>query len=310
MPAKSIFTKEQDVFLIDNYAQQGGVYCANVLGFNIKQIYARARNLGLNVCHETRSRNSTIQATRPRPELCKVPADLFIQVKTPEHAYLLGLIWADGHLCKKTYCITLNFLESDYRAIKHVISATGNWYSCVVKSKNRQPQISLRTSNKAMHTHLATVGYLDKSLLSCEKALAGIPKHLIQYWLRGYMDGDGTFSTHKNRHCYGFSISGSYNQDWSYMSMILSDLGIAHTIQHRIQKSGSSSCIICYNKDGVIKFGEYIYPNGEFDGIGLLRKYNQWKSQVKCKPRYQQNNTSRIKHSIAISNGKGRCSQL
>jgi hypothetical protein len=219
--------------------------------------------------------------------LRNVNANHFITPTTPEHAYLLGFIWADGSIIKlkqrNTESIRLEIVTSDMLDIQPVLTYTGKWGMHTRIRPNRKPQTTAYTSNKKLSDFLIDCEYKEKSKLSPNKILNIIPLNLHEFFLRGVIDGDGCF--YYKGQTFQFSLAGSFEQDWSAFEQIFSNLGIKYTIQRIVKNDRSaSSAIRITNRNGIIKLGEFIYCN-RLD-IGLSRKqlkYNNLKNEIKLK---------------------------
>jgi len=275
--AKTIFTPEQDEMLKQLYPVMGTDVVV-FLPFTRKHISTRAYGLGLRVCKESKSKKAAIFASRPRPDLCGVDSNLFTNIHSPEIAYLLGMIWADGYVDKKSFRIMLSISENDANQIESVVSRTGKWSIRTWQPPGkRKPQKSFTISNKVIHHFLSENDYQSKSVSSACKILNCIPEQLQHYFWRGYFDGDGCISNRLRHggHSSQMSLSGSFNQDWTFVSKLFATLNIEMKIQKQEAKHRYSRVVV-YNMNDINTFFEYIYPEKKYDGIGLERKYGKW----------------------------------
>jgi hypothetical protein len=115
--------------------------------------------------------------------------------------------------------------------------------------------------------------------MSADKILSLIPYNLKSYFYLGVVDGDGCFYYKNNDKnvVRQFSISSTYEQDWSYVEDIFRLLNIKYSIQRTLRKNSKYSQIRITNKIDIYNFGNFIYENINIDNIGLDRKYNKFK---------------------------------
>lgn len=279
-------TPTQKEFLKLNYPLFGGKYCSEKLKVPSPQIrnYCFKHDIKVNadvldIQHTEALRLANItRQNKPHNEYAVNP-DQFLTINSPEIAYILGFVWADGYLYDnsvKVECIT-----KDLSLIKDTFKSTGNWFVNYRNRENRQPQMCIGTHNKIIYDFLTAHDYISKSEKSADKILSKIPEHLQYYWFRGLVDGDGCFYINNKLNLYQFSIASSYNQDWTYVEHIFQELNIKYAIKRRKQlqhgKLNGSSVIRITNQGDIIKFGNYIYKNYNLDKIGLPRKYNKFK---------------------------------
>lgn len=206
----------------------------------------------------------------------KVDTEQFIDVKTPEVAYLLGLIWADGCVVcvpeTHRYVIQITNTLTDALIFNDIAQKTGKWnFNTYGQRGSRKPIGVLSTSNKELVEFLIDNDYKSKSWESADKILSHIPEDIKHYWFRGLLDGDGCLSN-------GVDIASSYKQDWGFMIKLCNKLQIEYQLHQRINnKNGYKFSSFNIQK---IKFADrfcnYIYQNYEKDKIGLERKYNQY----------------------------------
>ena len=138
----------------------------------------------------------------------------FKQIDTPEKAYFLGLIAADGcvyiKLCKdrgNRYDFRLSLKESDKYLLEKFNSAIGN--SLAIKT-HKEKLVSIKESkfymsskqcivsiyNREFVTSLVSLGILpNKSHLGIDTSK--IPTEYISDFIRGYFDGDGCIGVYK-----------------------------------------------------------------------------------------------------------------
>lgn len=212
----------------------------------------------------------------------------FILIQKPEIAYILGLIWADGHI-EYPYRITINGVKEDLITLKKVFQSTSSHWTFRENKTKWRDILCVRLCNKNLCQFLVNQGYKAKSSETACKILSKIPSHLHSYFFRGLIDGDGHFqNSPKTQYSSGkrcCSCSSTYDQDWTYFEKLLKRLKINYKISRikRIMKKGhsnASSSIEFYKNADIIKFGNYIYSNYIQDGIGLKRKYDKFQEIV------------------------------
>lgn len=200
----------------------------------------------------------------------------FYEIKSKEICYFLGLLWADGHVSKRNYSISIECNGDDMLEFKRVLDVFGKW------SYYDRKRIDSRTKTKPvtnayiydnlLHDFLVENDYLEKSIKSPYKILSKIPKHLISYFLLGMVDGDGCFYFKKGK-SNQLTIAGSNNQDW----IDIENIFIEFKIKYKIVLTNSSSVIRVTNVKDIKKIGDFIYKSINEDQIGLKRKYEKYK---------------------------------
>ena len=116
-------------------------------------------------------------------------------------------------------------------------------------------------------------GYKDKSTKSPNFIPTDIESEITKSFILGWFDGDGCiYKTSKQNQVY-FCVT--YDQDWSFLSKILSYLGVKHSIKKKTQSTGKFSVIYLGGKRNIKIFLNWIYST---DIKGLPRKYNKYLS--------------------------------
>ena len=208
----------------------------------------------------------------------RVNFSLFKDNFIKESVYILGLLWADGHIREKTKTTMINCSEIDINDIIGVFKKTGEWnISKPIKKyfngKEVKTQKKVSTTTWGLFEILKDNDYINKSSMSPNKIIKLIPNDLKKYWFRGYLDGDGCIKLGKK---YGVEIvfTGPYNNDWSFMINLCQSLGIDYSIDNRLVKLGGYSHFRINKKNHVKKICDYIYS--DFDNIGFKRKYEKY----------------------------------
>ena len=269
LKSKEIWCDSDLKFLIDNYSKFGVDYCVNNLKMNRRRIISKANILGLktNVINKSESKNKS-----------KVIFNLFNLDLTKESVYILGLLWADGHVRKNNKTISISCVMTDIEDVKSIFKTTGDWLiSNPIKKyfngNEVKTQKKIHTTTWGLYEILVDYGYLTKTNGCPLKMLKKIPDNLKKYWFRGYLDGDGCIRLGKK---YGSSIvfSGPYNQNWLFLEELCKELEIHFLIDRRVVELGGHSYFTVYRKNDVKKLGDYLFS--EYDNIGFSRKYKKY----------------------------------
>ena len=268
----SFYWSEKDVsFLRENYQIYGSQYCSKILNRARSSIVCKANKIGLFISKELWSK------LKCKPyHLLDIPVDNFSVNITPESAYVLGILWADGSV-EKSGKVRIGLVKQDMNDIECVFDKLGKWKKRDKQLINRQLQRHIGTNSKILSNFLQSHNYISKSTSSADSILSIIPDNLKHYWFRGLFDGDGHIRKNRNE----FSISSNYYQDWTYLIELSKKFGMKYHVrkQKLISKAGkehSSSCFSCSHAMSMYKFFEFIYFNYENDNIGLKRKYKEW----------------------------------
>jgi len=276
-------TKKEKEFILNNYANLGGKKCAEILDIKITTIYSFAGKNKLRVdkgvLAKIVSERSKINWSNheKKDSDYRVNSSYFIDCITPESAYILGLLWADGTVYQNGYQnkIAIECLEEDMNVFMKYFKESGTWN--IYKRKGRisgKGMINLYTNNKKLANFLTENDFRNKSIAAPYKIISRIPDDIKHYFFRGWIDGDGCFYFNKKNSCRQFYLSGAIKQDWGPVSNLFDGMGLKYSIC-RIKNKHSYSCIRVTNKKDIDKIGNYIYKKFETDKIGLNRKFDK-----------------------------------
>lgn len=212
--------------------------------------------------------------------------DEFKNPTMPETAYILGLMWADGHICESNHSCSTTCIATDLKDVECVFDKLGAWgkYYRTPNSKDgsiRKPQMTISVCNKELFGFLKDNDYGAKSQVSAFKILKLIPSKLHRYWWLGFADGDGCFYSKLN---YQFFFTGPLEQSWKFAENLCELLKLRYKIVTRITDNGSYSRFMIQSKAGIIKFGNYIYDGYLTNGIGFSRKRQRFLDFLITKP--------------------------
>lgn len=123
----------------------------------------------------------------------------YFKTWSPEMAYVLGFIAADGNICHSGRAHSLHIACDDkdvIEKIKLVLAYQGPIYE---KSRfNRKISYSLRICDPIIFNDLIPLGITERKSLTLTPPK--IPDDLVRHFVRGYFDGDGSVSLRKHHY--------------------------------------------------------------------------------------------------------------
>jgi len=266
------FSEEDMQQLRDQYPINGARVCAELMNRSIPSIKMMCQKLKLKLLPETWSRIAK-KSKEKAYDMFEVNPDEFLNIKRPEVAYILGLIWGDGSLYKK-YLVSLGCVKDDAEYFYTVFLKTGKWKIYQRKHKLWRDSSVIWTSNEHIINKLTECDFKLKSSVSADKILKSIPIELHRFFFIGLTDADGSFYyNRKTGHTNQFSVYGTYDQDWSYIETLFNQLNINYKISRILHKKSKSSMIRITGYKNIQKYGNFLYSSYENDLIGLPRKY-------------------------------------
>lgn len=271
-------------FVKQNYRVVGLKFIVDKFDTNKSAVARIAKKFGIKLTHDERSK-LRIKACEKPPEEFNVNHTIFENIEMPEVAYLLGVLWADGHLSHLRaghHDIICSTTMLDEHPLENTFMKTGKWNKYRKKHDNKlhptwREAITFQTSNKHLFRLLEKMDYTNKIGASPCKVLKHVPENIRHYWWRGYFDGDGCIYT--NGGTIQIHFSGPYAQDWAFAKQLMSDLNVTkYTITRNVSnKNNTSSALRLCSKPDTFAFLNYIYKNIENDDIGFTRKYKKFK---------------------------------
>lgn len=254
--------KTQIKLIVNNYSKLGQKETAELVKADIRVVAYVATTLKLKVAYNS-----------------NVDVNVFKNCDTPEAAYVLGILWADGSLYQNS--IRIECVLDDVKVFRKWFDKIGQWGFYTRNPPNRREQGSLYASSKKLGEFLTENDYHIKSQVAPTKILSIIPEELKKYFFIGFIDGDGCFYFNKKYGARHFVVSGTYEQDWVEMENFCKQLNINYEIKKLEAKNGNrSSMIRVTNRNNIRKIGEYIYDTFEKDNIGLPRKFLKYQEII------------------------------
>lgn len=209
----------------------------------------------------------------------RINIDDFYNIQKKEISYLLGLIWADGHVAKGNNMVNIECVSDDMIFFKKTLDKVGRWSyhhrKRIDKRTNTRPVTNAYICDNLLHKFLVENDYLEKSKKSPDKITRKIPNHLLGYFLLGIVDGDGCFYFRKGE-ATQFILTSSIEQDWSFFENLFYKL----STNFKMVRKKTHSIIRITNKNDIRKIGNFVYSTIDDDNIGLRRKYEKYKQIV------------------------------
>lgn len=260
---RSIFNKEQINFIKDNYKDISYSEIANHLGFTERQIRGKVSNMGLKKNRQFNKR-------------------YFKSINTPNQAYWLGFIYADGYLLYKpesrSHELGIELKDDDVQTLINFNKELGG----VHKIQKRQRTKTFNGYEYTTNTCLIRIYSKDivEDLINLQvfpnkTYVEDHPKCDEFFWsfLRGYIDGDGCISINDRNYIRLHMVSA--NTDFfKYLKDKINDL---LNIEGSIYKENDRKYQLCYFRQADIKtILDKIYENKNC--TKMIRKYNIYKS--------------------------------
>lgn len=195
---------------------------------------------------------------------------IFENIDTEEKAYWLGFLYADGcvHRFKNSYKVELTLQESD---LEHLLKFK-NFIDWKENPKYREAQKAYRVSfgSRKVAEDLISLGCVpNKSLILTFPDK--VPDSLIQHFIRGYFDGDGSIHLIQNKHSVTPDVRILGTKE--FLRTLLTKLQINTASIKKCKHNSSNNYYVKFNKDDSYKFLNYIYKDAL---IYLQRKFDKY----------------------------------
>lgn len=147
----------------------------------------------------------------------KFNENYFDKINTPEKAYILGFLYADGNVCSKYNRIKLSLQDTDFDILEKIRLKMGikkplNFYDRNSKNKNHKNVYELVIYSKHMCQVLNELGCTDRKSLTLQFP-NNIKDELMHYMILGYFDGGGHIHV-GNQNGYGAHASFTSSYDF------------------------------------------------------------------------------------------------
>ncbi len=178
-------------------------------------------------------------------------------------AYLLGVIYSDGHVTHpkyKAYQVTIGLSANDRLWLEMLREAFGG-NGKINETSTLHPvtkrwfhSIDFRFSSKRIYSYLIDIG-------AKEQKFQNVPDNVIHHFFRGYWDGDGTFYFSKQANCIQSGIVGD-KQFLSESKATLARLIGTSTRMSLEKKTPTGTCWgLTYGKNDTFRIKEFLYKD-------------------------------------------------
>lgn len=266
------YSNEEIAFLKENAPKFGATICAQKLGRSVNSVRSKLSSLKIPSVISKDITEEDIKSLDFKSSFRELDVN-FETTKTPkELAYFLGFFWADGYVREKDNNLLIEIVEKDAKVLKSIFNRLATFSIYRRKRKGRQTQITFRYKSKEIVNLFKSLGKYAHSIESHDKILSFIPELYQIYFIRGFIDGDGSFYI-GSKGCTQLSIASSVEQDWEGLKSKLENYGLTLSINRIYIDKGNSSRLRCTNTKLIKNFLEILYKVK--DNIWLTRKYEK-----------------------------------
>ena len=218
---------------------------------------------------------------RPIGFLNKIPFDycFFDNIDSEEKAYILGFLYADGHVSDKEIKISIKDIDIDILE-KIKISLNGDFNirkNFISNSFGNCKIVTISFSNSHTINSLRNIGVSKNKTVECR--FPDIKKPFLKDFIRGYMDGDGSFSRYTSNDGYtkySVSFQGTHEfLEGLKESIISNNFFVNQNFSKRFDTENCCYSLSMSGKNNVMDFLDWLYSDSK---IYLNRKFNKFLS--------------------------------
>ncbi len=201
----------------------------------------------------------------------------FDNIDSQEKAYLLGLLWSDGHNCLSKNYVTLSLQDSDKDILEQINNLTENERplrknELSKKNPKYHDQYILTWGSKYFAERLNSLGMYPNKTLIAEYPCC-IDEDLHSHFCRGYLDGDGCISLLYEGKFAHIGLVGTSMLLNSIKDIVKKQIGVDVFVK-RDERARDPICNLrCDRKNDALKLLEWIYKDAN---IYFQRKYNKY----------------------------------
>lgn len=211
----------------------------------------------------------------------KLNENYFDNINTPNKAYILGFLYADGSNMESKCTISISLQEDDRYILEKIRKEIGSEKPLEFLDYSNKHDGGYNYKNQyrllMFSRHMCEV-LKDKGVVPNKSLILQWPTFLsddlYSHFLRGYIDGDGYIQPHKWEHCVDF-IS-TYDFCKKAQEYIENKLGIKCRLDDASCHNGITTYLYIRYKEQVKLFLDYIYQDAE---LYLERKYQTYISK-------------------------------
>ena len=209
----------------------------------------------------------------------------FFKTLSPQVAYILGLIAADGNICHSGRAHTLH-LASDDKDIIEKVKLLMDYGGPIHEKKRNNGKISysLRICDKTIFTDLQNLGITERKSFSIQPPM--LSKTLISHYVRGYFDGDGTvfalYNPQYPSHYLGAKFYTASLKMAEYLYIVLRNLlgdSYKGRVRNYLAHQKTNYYVLSLGAGPSKKLFEYMYEGS--NGLYINRKYNKFIEGIK-----------------------------
>ena len=204
------------------------------------------------------------------------------EVLTPETAYVLGFVLADGRVDRARW--VLHIWQNDREHLLRVRAALGSEHPIAEEHRGASVVYRLTIGRKRLIEPLVRLGLTERK--TWDATLPEVPDELFGHFLRGYFDGDGSINAKAGG--VAISFTGVAPDLLEQLAERLSGLyGVARrpVRTYRADRAGHEACRLMYFGHCVFRLGDAMYNKA--GGLFLSRKrerLDSWRKRYHLAP--------------------------
>ena len=215
----------------------------------------------------------------------------FKEIDTQDKAYFLGFIYADGNLHRNSLKITIRDTDVDVlEKLKLYMKSNHPIYKKPLFDWNGEVLLKEDGIVEIIITHTSMPGILNRHGVFPNKTHTisslptTVPDNLMSHFIRGYIDGDGSFGKYKHNDGYyrsSLSIVGTSDFLESLNSKILELVGVSFNTNFydRYPERETNTRTVNMSGNGkVLSFLNWVYEDAE---VYMNRKYQNYLKMIK-----------------------------
>ena len=204
----------------------------------------------------------------------EIDSDFFETIDTEEKAYWLGFLTADGHLAKTGYLsLALGLKDIEHlRKFKSDIKSKHKIIENATQTIGNKKYVVQRIAfkDKKIESDLKKLGFNNKKAYNAYIPFDKIPNELMNHYMRGLFDGDGSVFEYKNKKIYVVICTTSSCQMVDDITQYIKN---KLDIEVKYNTNETFLDIILRKQDDIYAFQEWLYKNAT---VYLKRKYDKF----------------------------------